>query len=83
MNLDPLRPKTVKYLQNHNLTTKFEKQVELLLRDFRHPGLHNELLEPKEFGVRSFRINRSYRALFIYDQDMDTIRIVKITKHYQ
>ena len=83
MNLAPLRPKIIKYLQKHNLIRKFEKQVELLLTDYRHPSLHTELLEPHQLGVRSFRIDRSYRALFIFDEESNQTKIVAITKHYR
>ncbi|MDO8570986.1 MAG: hypothetical protein Q7R97_05380 [Candidatus Daviesbacteria bacterium] len=83
MNYTPLRPKVIQYLLRHNLTKKFEKQIQLLLENPRHPSLHTELLEPHELGIRSFRINKSYRTLFIYDSENGNIKIVAITKHYQ
>ncbi len=48
-----------------------------------HPSLHTELLEPHELGIRSFRIDKSYRAIFIYDSGNKYIKVVAITKHYQ
>lgn len=83
MNSTPLRPKITRYLSRHNLTKKFEKQIQLLLENPRHPSLHTELLEPHELGVRSFRIDKSYRTLFIYDSENRNIKVVAITKHYQ
>ncbi len=79
----PLTPKQVIYLSSHNLTAKFEKQIRLLQADQRHPSLHNELLNPHEVGLRSFRIDLAYRAVFIYDSVKDEIEIIAINKHYQ
>lgn len=73
----------IEYLEKHNLTSKFNKQTALFISNPRHPGLHNELLEPKEKGIRSFRIDRTYRALFTYDPSSDAIEIIAITKHYK
>lgn len=83
MNILPLDTGIVEYLQKHNLTKKFNKQINLLTANPRHPSLHNELLEPKEFGIRSFRIDRYYRALFIYNSIDDSIEIIEANKHYQ
>ncbi len=82
MKIAPLRPKIIDFIQKHNLSTKFQKQIAFLKINLRHPGLHVELLEPKERGIKSFRIDRSYRGLFIYDQKNDTIHIIAITQHY-
>ena len=83
MKVAPLRPKLVDYLRKHNLVSKFEKQIEIFKLDPRHPSLHNELLEPKERGIRSFRIDLSYRVLFIYDQENNEVEILAITQHYR
>ncbi len=83
MNILPLDEELVEYLQKHNLTDKFNKQIELFRNNPRHPSLHNELLEPKEFGIRSFRIDRSYRALFTYNTVNDSIEIIAVNKHYE
>lgn len=82
MKVAPLKPKIVAYIKKHNLIKKFNKQIALLEANPRHPSLHTELLEPKELGIRSFRVDRSYRALFIYDEENDVIKIEAITQHY-
>ncbi len=83
MHIAPLKQAVLDYLEKHSLTKKFNKQLNFLKIDFRHPSLHTEILEPKERGIRSFRINRDYRALFFYDPEEDAIKILVITKHYQ
>ncbi len=83
MNIGPIKSKVIEYLEKHGLTKKFNKQLSLLQTDFRHPSLHTELLAPKEHGIRSFRIDRSFRALFFYDSETDSIQILAITNHYQ
>lgn len=83
MNIAPIKPKVVEYLKKHGLTKKFNKQLTLLRTDFRHPSLHTELLAPKERDIRSFRIDRSYRALFFYNPEKKIINILAITSHYQ
>ncbi len=83
MNIAPLKQEIIDYLEKHNLTKKFIKQLNFLKIDFRHPSLHTEILEPKERGIRSFRINLDYRALFFFDPEEEKIKILVITKHYQ
>lgn len=83
MDIAPIKPKISEYLEKHGITKKFNKQLSLLRSDFRHPSLHTELLEPKERGIRSFRIDRSYRALLFYDPENKIINILAITSHYQ
>lgn len=69
-------------LAKHNLTSKFEKQIFLFQNNPRHPNLHAELLEPKHLKLYSFRINRKYRAIFIYLKNK-TIEIIDINCHYR
>jgi len=61
---------------------KFEKQRKIFEGNPFHPSLHTELLEPKKMHVWSFRINRKYRALFIF-QERDRIEILDVNDHYQ
>lgn len=76
-------PKKVKEkIKKHNLEKKFDKQVELLKVDPKHPSLNVELLEPKECGIYSFRIDKKYRGLFIFRSDKQVIEILTITVHY-
>lgn len=70
-----------KYLVEHQIEKKFDKQLKLLLTNFKHPSLNTERLEPKHFNLYSFRIDRKYRATFLLYEDL--IVIVKITDHYQ
>jgi len=78
----PLDSKVSKLLQKYQLEAKFEKQIKLLTENPRHPSLHLELLEPKQHGVYSFRIDRKFRALFIFRPDFKAIEILNITVHY-
>lgn len=83
MKILPLDEELVTYLKKHNLTIKFEKQLKLLEFNLRHPSLHTEILEPKERGIKSFRIDLKFRAIFIYDQERDELEVITINKHYQ
>ncbi len=47
-----------------------------------HPGLGTELLEPRNMRIWSFRIDRKYRAIFIF-RDRDTVEIIDVNNHYQ
>ncbi|OGG18915.1 hypothetical protein A3D78_05665 [Candidatus Gottesmanbacteria bacterium RIFCSPHIGHO2_02_FULL_39_14] len=76
---DPLKKK----LQKHSLKKKFDKKLTYLSSNPTHPGLHVELLEPKNYGVYSFRIDRKFQALFIFRPDLSAIEILNITIHYQ
>lgn len=54
-----LQDKTNKF----NLNKKLLKAIKLLSNNPNHPSLHTELLEPKENGFHSFRINLKYRGI--------------------
>lgn len=82
MKIKPLRNDLVKYLKKHNLDTKFTKAKELFEKAPLYPSLHVELLEPKHRLVYSFRLDRKYRALFIYT-GKDEIEIIAFTNHYK
>lgn len=81
MNLDFLTKDQKKYLLNHNLVKKFEKQYQKLIEDPHHPSLNLEILEPKNRGIYSFRLDKKYRVIFIFDLDQ-SIEILSITNHY-
>ncbi len=72
-----------KYLRKRGLVKKFEKQVGFLERNPRYPGLRMELLEPKSQGIYSFRVDRKYRALFVFRKGRQVIEILAVTDHYQ
>jgi len=78
--VDP-REDLKKYIQKHGLSKKWERVKILFENDPSHPSLKTELLEPKHRLIYSFRIDRKYRALFIYLPN-NKIEIIAITKHY-
>lgn len=81
MLIKNLRPDLEKKLTRYGLREKFIKAKKLFENNPRHPGLHTEVLEPKHFGVSSFRLDRKYRALFIVVDG--AIEITDINLHYQ
>ena len=79
----PISDKVQKKLKKHGLEEKFAKQKAILSENPKHPGLHFEILEPKDYGVYSFRIDRKYRAIFIFRPDKQAIEIINVTVHYR
>ena len=82
VNILPLSSLVRKILEKHSLQKKFKKQIELFSQNPKHPSLHVELLEPKQHGIYSFRIDRKYRALFVFRPDRQAIEILAVTVHY-
>ena len=82
MTIKPIRDDLEKYLKKHNLKKKYKKSKNLFEEDPFYPSLNTELLEPKERLVYSFRLDKKYRAIFIYVND-NTIEIVLFTNHYR
>jgi len=82
MKIFPLHSEIKKYLQKHNLEKKFEKQKKLFENNLFHPSLKTELLEPRKMRIWSFRVNRKYRAIFIFHQK-DEVEIIDINDHYE
>jgi len=78
----PLKPKLKAKVKKYCLERKFQKKLKLLAENPRHPALHLELLEPRQYGIYSFRIDRKFRALFIFRPDKSAIEILNITVHY-
>ena len=83
MKVLPISEEIATYLKEHQLTRKFAKQVRLLEQNPQHRSLNLELLEPKDYGVYSFRIDKKYRAILMFWADKKVIEIIKITTHYQ
>ena len=77
-----LRDDIKRYVHSHGLAKKWQKAKALFESDLSHPSLNTELLEPKHRSIYSFRIDRQYRALFIYVPG-DKVEIIAITKHYR
>ncbi|MGB2762456.1 MAG: type II toxin-antitoxin system RelE/ParE family toxin [Minisyncoccales bacterium] len=70
------------YLKKHNLEKKFEKQKQFFEQNPFYPSLETELLKPKEMRIWSFRVNRKYRAIFIF-REKDIVEIIDINNHYK
>lgn len=82
MKIKPLKEKLRKYVDAHNLTKKLDKQIRLFEQNSNHPSLNTEKLEPREFGLYSFRIDRKYRVIF-HVVPTGEAEIVDINDHYQ
>jgi plasmid maintenance system killer protein len=82
MKILPLSKLIKKKIKKYNLQVKFSKQLKLLSLNPKHPSLNIELLEPKKFGVYSFRIDRKFRGLFIFRDDKNALEVINITVHY-
>lgn len=82
INIRPLRGDLKKILTKHNLARKFAKQTKLFQNNPYHPSLHTEILEPKRLKLYSFRLDRKYRAIFIYRGE-NTVEIIDINCHYR
>jgi len=83
MKILPINKKLVKKLKAFGIEKKFYQKIQLFLNNPYHPSLHTELLEPKEYRIYSFRIDRKFRALFIFRDDQNAVEILNITAHYQ
>ncbi len=70
------------YLKKRNLLSKFNKQISILQDNIRHPSLNIEILEPREFKVYSFRIDKKYRANFVFIAPQ-IIEIIDANNHYR
>lgn len=81
VKIKPLREDLITVLVKHNLLRKLEKQVALFQSNPHYPSLHTEILEPKHLKIYSFRVDRKYRAIFVY-LGKNTIEIVDINCHY-
>lgn len=82
MQVKPLSLKLANYLSKHNLTNKFNKQLNLFKENPNHPSLNTEKLSPRTAGLYSFRIDRKYRVIFHILLSGET-QIIDINDHYQ
>ncbi len=78
----PIHKEIRDYLRSRHLLKKFEKQCKFLVRNPRYPSLHTEVLEPKHLKLFSFRIDKKYRAVFIF-RNLDTIEVLDVNNHYK
>lgn len=82
MKISPLYPEIENYLAKRGLGKKFIKQKELFENNPFHPSLETELLEPRRMRFWSFRIDRKYRAIFIF-LEAGIVEIIDINNHYK
>ena len=82
MKILSFRPEIKRYLKERNLEKKFRKQKKLFEGNPFHPSLKTELLEPRKMRIWSFRIDRKYRAIFIF-RKKDIVEIIDANDHYQ
>ena len=81
MKIKKLREDLQKYLKKHQLEKKYQKAKRLFEENPFHPSLNTEILEPKHLKIYSFRIDKKYRAIFIYTNN--EVEIITITNHYK
>ncbi|OGG34869.1 hypothetical protein A2363_00315 [Candidatus Gottesmanbacteria bacterium RIFOXYB1_FULL_47_11] len=79
----PIGAHVERRLTRWQLRKKFAKQCILFIHNPKHPSLHVELMEPHNLGIYSFRIDRKYRAVFIFRETDYAIEILTVTLHYQ
>lgn len=82
MKVRPLRADLSDYLKRRLLVKRFNKQIKIFGDTPRHPSLHTEVLEPKKLRLYSFRLNKKFRAIFVF-LDNEEVEIVDINDHYQ
>lgn len=82
MRILPLRADQERFLKRRTLLRKYQKQKKLLEENIFHPSLNFELLEPKHMHIYSFRIDRKYRAMFVFVHS-ELIEVVDINNHYK
>lgn len=82
MKVLPLHKELLLYLKTRGLQRKFEKQKRLFEENPFYPSLETEVLEPMHLKIYSFRIDRKYRAIFIYRGE-NTVEIIDINNHYK
>lgn len=82
MKIAPLHQEIKDYLKKRNLEKRFVKQRRIFEKNPFHPSLNTELLEPRKFKFWSFRVDRQYRAIFIF-LEANIIEIIDINNHYK
>lgn len=82
-HLEPFNKGVQKKLKLYGLERKIQKQIGLLLSNPHYPSPNVELLEPKQYGIYSFRIDIKFRALCIFRKDTRSVELLNITVHYR
>jgi plasmid maintenance system killer protein len=80
MQILPLDVHLNEILEKHGLQKAFEKQKRLFEKNWRHPSLHTEILEPRYLKIYSFRITQKWRALFFIKEGK--VEIFDITDYH-
>ena len=78
----PLHSEIILYLREHKLEKKFLEKIKFLENNFSHPSLNTEILKPKHLRIYSFRVDKKYRAIFIF-RNSQTIEILDINNHHK
>ena len=68
-------------MKKKGLEKKFPKQARLFRESPFYPSLETELLEPKSLRMWSFRVDKKYRAIFIF-RNANTVEIIDVNNHY-
>ena len=78
----PLHFEIEKYLRKRGLLNKFAKQKMIFEENPFHKSLNTELLEPKHLRIWSFRVDKKYRAIFIF-RSQHEVEILDENNHYK
>ena len=78
----PIHLEIIDYLKKRQLFKKFQKQYTLFLANPSHPSLNVEVTEPKHLRIYSFRVDKKYRAIFIF-RGPDVVEIIDVNNHYK
>ena len=78
----PLHSEIALYLKDHSLDKKFSEKIKFLKNNFRHSSLNMEILKPRHLRIYSFRVDKKYRAIFIF-RNSQTIEILDVNNHYR
>jgi plasmid maintenance system killer protein len=81
MKIISIKNSIKQYLKKHQIEKKFLKAKKLFEQDINYPSLNVEILEPKHLKVYSFRIDKKYRAIFIFVNG--EAEILTVTNHYK
>lgn len=78
----PIRLDIQDYLKKRGLEKKFAKQKQIFGQNLFYPSLETEILEPKWMRIWSFRIDKKYRAIFIF-KERNVVEIIDVNNHYK
>lgn len=81
MLVKQLRPDLVLFLKKRNLKKKFERLVVKFIQNPHHSSLNTKILEPKSLRIYSFRVDKKYRAIFVFLAP-NLMEIIDTNNHY-